>query len=214
MGDAISPRRAARRRARLYRRPAAGRRRLRRRHGLRAGDRLSQGEQPHQGRHGDGRRVLRHVRPRPRALHQDPDRRASRPHPVRRHAGRRPGATSSRPAIIALVVARASCSSNGATCCCMPSIRSMRARSACRSRLLHYGLLALLSLTIVGALKAVGIILAIAMLIAPGAIAFLLTQPLQRMLADRGRRSRCGARSSASISASSSTARRRRPSCC
>ena len=43
-------------------------------------------------------------------------------------------------------------------------------------RLLHYGLLAILSLTIVGALKAVGIILAIAMLIAPGAIAFLLTR--------------------------------------
>src|SRR5688572_2427024 len=40
-------------------------------------------------------------------------------------------------------------------------------------RVLHHGLLAMLSLTIVGALKAVGIILAIAMLVAPGAIAFL-----------------------------------------
>ena len=40
---------------------------------------------------------------------------------------------------------------------------------------LHYGLLAMLSLTIVGALKAVGMILVIAMLIAPGAIAHLLT---------------------------------------
>lgn len=49
-------------------------------------------------------------------------------------------------------------------------------------RLLHYGLLAILSLTIVGALKAVGIILAIAMLIAPGAIAFLLTSRFDRML--------------------------------
>ncbi|MBE0529951.1 MAG: metal ABC transporter permease [Rhodospirillales bacterium] len=49
-------------------------------------------------------------------------------------------------------------------------------------RLLHYGLLAILSLTIVGALKAVGIILAIAMLIAPGAIAFLLTRSFGRML--------------------------------
>ncbi|WP_027133190.1 metal ABC transporter permease [Geminicoccus roseus] len=49
-------------------------------------------------------------------------------------------------------------------------------------RLLHYGLLALLSLAIVGALKAVGIILAIAMLIAPGAIAFLLTDRFDRML--------------------------------
>lgn len=50
-------------------------------------------------------------------------------------------------------------------------------------RLLHYGLLAILSLTIVGALKAVGIILAIALLISPGAIAYLLTGRFQRMLA-------------------------------
>ncbi len=49
-------------------------------------------------------------------------------------------------------------------------------------RLLHYGLLVLLSATIVAALKAVGIILAIAMLIAPGAIAFLLTRSFARML--------------------------------
>lgn len=49
-------------------------------------------------------------------------------------------------------------------------------------RLLHYGLLAILSLSIVGALKAVGIILAIAMLIAPGAIAFLLTNKFEGML--------------------------------
>jgi manganese/iron transport system permease protein len=48
--------------------------------------------------------------------------------------------------------------------------------------LLHYGLLCLISLTIVGALKAVGIILAIAMLIAPGAIAFLLTRAFSTML--------------------------------
>lgn len=47
---------------------------------------------------------------------------------------------------------------------------------------LHYGLLCLISLTIVGALKAVGIILAIAMLIAPGAIAFLLTRRFSTML--------------------------------
>lgn len=49
-------------------------------------------------------------------------------------------------------------------------------------RFLHYGLLAILSLTIVGALKAVGIILAIALLISPGAIAFLLTGRFQHML--------------------------------
>jgi hypothetical protein len=51
------------------------------------------------------------------------------------------------------------------------------------TRLLHYGLLALLSLTIVAALKAVGIILAIALLIAPGAIALLTTRSFGRMLA-------------------------------
>ncbi|WEZ83376.1 metal ABC transporter permease [Rhizobium sp. 32-5/1] len=49
-------------------------------------------------------------------------------------------------------------------------------------RLLHYGLLCLISLTIVGALKAVGLILAIAVLIAPGAIAFLLTRTFKGML--------------------------------
>ncbi|MBU4609435.1 metal ABC transporter permease [Achromobacter sp. GG226] len=52
-----------------------------------------------------------------------------------------------------------------------------------RTGWLHYGLLALLSLTIVGALKAVGLVLAIAMLIAPGAIAFLVTRTFGAMLA-------------------------------
>jgi manganese/iron transport system permease protein len=49
-------------------------------------------------------------------------------------------------------------------------------------RTLHYGLLVLLSLTIVGSLKAVGIILVIAMLVAPGVIAYLLTDSFTRML--------------------------------
>lgn len=49
-------------------------------------------------------------------------------------------------------------------------------------KILHYGLLAVLSLTIVGALKAVGIILAIALLIGPGAIAFLIVQRFGTML--------------------------------
>jgi manganese/iron transport system permease protein len=49
-------------------------------------------------------------------------------------------------------------------------------------RALHYGLLILLSLTIVGSLKAVGIILVVAMLVAPGAIAYLLTDSFERML--------------------------------
>lgn len=48
--------------------------------------------------------------------------------------------------------------------------------------MLHYGLLVLLSLTIVASLKAVGIILVIAMLIAPGATAYLLTDSFERML--------------------------------
>jgi manganese/iron transport system permease protein len=50
-------------------------------------------------------------------------------------------------------------------------------------RLLHYGLLALVSLTVVAALQAVGIILAIAVLIAPGAIAFLWVRRFGPMLA-------------------------------
>ncbi len=49
--------------------------------------------------------------------------------------------------------------------------------------LVHYGLLILLALTIVASLKAVGIILVVAMLIAPGAIAYLLTDRFDRMLA-------------------------------
>ena len=49
-------------------------------------------------------------------------------------------------------------------------------------RMLHYGLLVLLSLTIVASLKAVGIILVIAMLIGPGATAYLLTDSFERML--------------------------------
>jgi manganese/iron transport system permease protein len=51
-----------------------------------------------------------------------------------------------------------------------------------RTSLLHYGLLCMISLTVVAALKAVGVILAIAMLIAPGAIAFLLTRRFGAML--------------------------------
>lgn len=49
-------------------------------------------------------------------------------------------------------------------------------------RILHYGLLSVLSLTIVAALSSVGIILAIALLIGPGATAFLLTRRFDAML--------------------------------
>jgi manganese/iron transport system permease protein len=47
---------------------------------------------------------------------------------------------------------------------------------------LHYGLLVLLALTIVASLKAVGVILVVAMLVAPGATAYLVTRRFDRML--------------------------------
>jgi manganese/iron transport system permease protein len=50
-------------------------------------------------------------------------------------------------------------------------------------RLIHYALLILLSLTIVGSIKAVGVILVVAMLITPGATAYLLTSRFEHMLA-------------------------------
>lgn len=52
-----------------------------------------------------------------------------------------------------------------------------------QTQVLHYGLLALISLVVVGALKAVGLILAIAFLIGPGAVAHLLCERFDRMLA-------------------------------
>lgn len=48
---------------------------------------------------------------------------------------------------------------------------------------LHYGLLAAISLTVVAMLSSVGIVLAVGLLIAPGAIAFLVTRRMQAMLA-------------------------------
>lgn len=50
-------------------------------------------------------------------------------------------------------------------------------------RRLHFGFLVLLAMTIVAALKAVGIILVVAMLIAPGAIGLLLARRFDHMLA-------------------------------
>ncbi len=47
---------------------------------------------------------------------------------------------------------------------------------------LHYGLLTALAMTIVVSLKAVGVILVVAMLIAPGATAYLATDRFERML--------------------------------
>lgn len=48
--------------------------------------------------------------------------------------------------------------------------------------LLHYGLLAAISLAVVATLAATGLILAIGLLIAPGAIAFLLVREFKSML--------------------------------
>ncbi|AMA64830.1 Manganese transport system membrane protein MntB [Candidatus Arsenophonus lipoptenae] len=49
-------------------------------------------------------------------------------------------------------------------------------------KFLHYGLLSLLSLTIVASLQVVGIVLVINMLISPGIIAFILCKDFNRML--------------------------------
>lgn len=51
-----------------------------------------------------------------------------------------------------------------------------------RVKLLHYGLLTLLSLVIVATLSSVGLILAIALLITPGAIAFLVVRSFGAMM--------------------------------
>ncbi|QLF91874.1 metal ABC transporter permease [Pseudomonas sp. ABC1] len=59
----------------------------------------------------------------------------------------------------------------------------VQARTAgLRVHLLHYGLLTAVSLSVVASLQAVGIVLSIALLIAPGAIAFLLTRTFGSML--------------------------------
>jgi len=50
------------------------------------------------------------------------------------------------------------------------------------TQVLHYGLLTILSLVIIASIDAVGIILVIAVLIAPGAISFLLTKRFENMI--------------------------------
>ncbi|MDH2927686.1 metal ABC transporter permease [Lonepinella koalarum] len=50
-------------------------------------------------------------------------------------------------------------------------------------RVLHYGLLILLALTIVAAMQVVGVILVVAMLISPGITAFMLTKKFDTMIA-------------------------------
>ncbi|KKW67657.1 membrane protein [Lampropedia cohaerens] len=51
-----------------------------------------------------------------------------------------------------------------------------------RTGLLHYGLLAAVTLAVVASLQAVGLVLSIALLIAPGAIAYLCVRTFARML--------------------------------
>ena len=128
MGDAVSARGAARRVVIAYivgNMPPA-RRRLRRWHGVRARDGLSDGEQPGQAGHGDGGGLLGHVRAGHRALHQD---RVGSVHLDHILFGDMLGDRARRDhhgqaALIALlVVSAASSRSSGATCCCMPSIR-------------------------------------------------------------------------------------------
>lgn len=55
--------------------------------------------------------------------------------------------------------------------------------SGLRTGLLHYGLLSALSLTIVATLSSVGLILAVALLVTPGAIAFLTVRSFAPMMA-------------------------------
>lgn len=54
--------------------------------------------------------------------------------------------------------------------------------SGLRVNWLHYGLLSVLSLTIVSTLSSVGLILAVALLVTPGAVAFLLVRSFGKMM--------------------------------
>lgn len=65
----------------------------------------------------------------------------------------------------------------------LESFDSVQARAlGLRVNMLHYGLLTALSLTVVATLSATGLILAIGLLIAPGAIAYLLTRRFALMM--------------------------------
>ena len=55
--------------------------------------------------------------------------------------------------------------------------------SGLRTGVLHYGMLAMLSAVIVAMLSSIGLILAVGLLIAPGATAFLLTRRMGEMMA-------------------------------
>ena len=76
-----------------------------------------------------------------------------------------------------------SCWPCGATSSSTPSTRPTRTRSGSRRGAREVLLLGLLALTVIVALQAVGIVLVVAMLITPGATAYLLTDRFDRMLA-------------------------------
>ena len=161
-------------------RPAARARRLRGRPVLRAAHRLSEGEQPGEGGHGDGHRVLRHVRL-GLVIFTKVETDQHLNHIL---FGNVLGVTV-RDLIETAIIA------GGTLLIVLLKRRDLllycfdpnHARAiGLPVRALHYGLLVLLSLTIVASLKAVGIILVIAMLVAPGATAYLLTDSFERML--------------------------------
>ena len=69
------------------------------------------------------------------------------------------------------------------SCCSRRSIRSAPRHRGCRWRALEYLLLALLGVTIVVSIQAVGIIMVVAMLVTPAATAQLLVVRFDRMMA-------------------------------
>jgi manganese/iron transport system permease protein len=148
---------------------------------LRGRHRLAFGQQPGEGGHGDGHRLLRHVRPRASCCISASARACISTISCLATCSASPGPTWERPPLLALLcggflvlkwrdlVAQA--------------FDELHARAiGLRTGWLHYGLLTAIALMIVASLKAVGIILSIALLVAPGAIAFLVARTFAGML--------------------------------
>ena len=138
--------------------------------------------------HGHRRAVRRHVRPRRVPVQHDPGlRRRPVQLPVRQRARDRPRRPR-RAARARLASCWASSRCCGRSSSTRPSTRSAPRRRASGSSWLEYLFLALVALTIVVSLQAVGIILVVAMLVTPAATAQLLTVRFGRMMAlARGR---------------------------
>jgi manganese/iron transport system permease protein len=179
-GRRDEPRGAAGDRHGLYRRPAAGGRRLCRRPVLRGRHRLAQRQQPGEGGHGDGHRLLRHVRL-GIVLHVSVRSSLHLDHIL---FGDMLGVAWSDIGATAILAA---------LCGGFLLIKwrdlvaqafdGLHARAiGLKTGWLHYGLLTAIALMIVASLKAVGIILSIALLVAPGAIAFLVARTFAGML--------------------------------